>query len=103
MADFERAITASDLPPGEVTKADVGGRQIAIANVDGSFYAIDDLCPHAGGSLGDGHLSDGCVACPLHYWEFDVRSGEFIDDPTTKVATHETKVEGDDVLVKLTD
>lgn len=104
MSDGDGFVTVADasaVGPGEVVSAEVGGREIAVVNVDGEYFALDGLCPHADGPLGDGFVQDACLVCPLHQWEFDVRSGEYVDDPTTKVATYETRVEGGSVQVRV--
>ncbi len=98
---FVRALPASEVGPGEAAVAEIDGREVAIVNLDGEFHALDNLCPHQEGSLGEGFVQEGALVCPLHYWEFDVKTGEYLDDPTTCVKRYETKVEGDDVLVKI--
>ena len=53
----------------------VAGRRIAVFPMDDTYAALDDICPHAGASLGDGWVNNGVVSCPLHGWEFDLRTG----------------------------
>ena len=65
-----------DVPPGQARSVFVDGNRVALFNVDGEFFAIDDSCPHQGASLGEGTLHDGRVICPLHSWIFDVRTGQ---------------------------
>jgi NAD(P)H-dependent nitrite reductase small subunit len=101
VSDYVKIIRADELAPGQGRTVQVGEQSVALFNVDGSFHAIDDTCPHANGPLGDGHVADCIVSCPLHHWEFDVRTGEYLDDPETKVATYEVKVEDGDVLVRV--
>lgn len=98
---FVRAISAADVPSGEGRTVDVGGRPLAIFNVGGVFHAIDDTCPHQEGPLGEGFLSGCVVACPWHFWEFDVTTGCNLDDPEMKVRTYETRVEDGYVLVRI--
>lgn len=81
MADarFVRVATLADLPLGASQAVRVGDVSIALFNVNGSVYAVDSVCPHAGGPLARGALggSDGAVVtCPLHGWRFDVRTGQ---------------------------
>lgn len=100
MANFRRVAGTADLAPGACTTVEVDGKQIALYNVDGTFYALDNECPHRGGPLGEGEL-DGClVTCPWHSWQFDVTNGESQTDDL-KVATYEVKVEGDAVFVAI--
>ena len=90
----------SALVPGEVTTVEASGKAIALANVDGAFCAIQDECPHAGASLGEGKLDGWSLECPLHGATFDVRSGEVLSGPTTTDATaHAVKVENGVVMV----
>lgn len=67
---------ASDVPPGEGRSVSVAGRRIAIFNAPSGWYALAAACPHLGGPLADGLVSDSCVACPLHERRFDLRTGE---------------------------
>lgn len=100
MADFVKLCATSDVAPGTGTTIEVGGRKIAVFNVDGAFHAIDDECPHRGGPLGEGEL-DGClVMCPWHAWQFDVTSGESVTDDLV-VGHYETRVDGGDVMIAL--
>jgi len=65
-----------DLPPGRGRTCVAGSRRIAVFNDGGEYLAIDDTCPHLGGSLGSGAFYEGRVICPLHAWVFDLRTGE---------------------------
>lgn len=67
---------AEDVPLGEGRAVTVAGRRIAVFNAPSGWYALDHACPHRGGPLADGLLSDACVTCPLHERRFDLRSGE---------------------------
>lgn len=66
----------SDVPPGEGRAVSVAGRRIAVFNAPTGWYALAAACPHLGGPLADGLVSDSCVACPLHERRFDLRTGE---------------------------
>jgi len=98
MPTFSKATAASDVTPGTGRVVTVGGKDIALFNVDGTFYALDNVCPHRGGPLGEGDLEGCIVTCPWHAWQYDVRTGESITDDL-KVARYEVKVEGGDVEV----
>ncbi len=91
----------NDIPPGTGKTVDVNGVWIALFNVDGRFYAIDNTCPHAGGPLGEGHLTSDVVECPWHGWAFNVKSGERQGNPNFTVACCHVKIEGNQVLVAL--
>jgi 3-phenylpropionate/trans-cinnamate dioxygenase ferredoxin subunit len=104
MAAFVKVANRSELPPGSKQLAEVDGRPIAVFNVDGQFYAIDDVCTHDGGPLAEGEFSGCEVQCPRHGARFDVRTGKALSFPAIEpVATHLVEVRGDDVLVALND
>lgn len=81
---FAVAHTA-DIPPGWVLKVQVGNREVALANCDGTFSALDNFCTHARGPLGNSRLSDGCqLECSWHGAHFDARSGAVVSGPARK-------------------
>jgi 3-phenylpropionate/trans-cinnamate dioxygenase ferredoxin component len=83
-----------------VLTVEVHGSRLALANVDGSFFATDDRCPHAGASLGGGSVQGWCLTCPLHGAGFDVRTGEVLDGPAPgSVRTWPVRVEEGSVLI----
>ncbi len=98
---FVRAFSVDDVAPGEARVATVGGVEVAVVNLGGEFHALDNRCPHADGPLGEGFVQGEAIVCPLHYWEFDIRTGEYLDDPEVCVRRYETRVEGSDVLVRI--
>ena len=75
MAEWVPIAKCNELAPGRCRSILAGGRDVALFNVEGSFYALDNTCPHRGGPLGEGDLKGYLVFCPLHAWQFDVRSG----------------------------
>ncbi|HSW46722.1 MAG TPA: Rieske 2Fe-2S domain-containing protein [Phycisphaerae bacterium] len=79
MTDWQYAVDVCDVPPGKAARVCVGGVRLAICNDAGRFVAVDDSCPHEGGSLGRGHVADGCVVCSVHHWPFDLKTG--LTDP----------------------
>ena len=92
----------SDTPPGTISVHEVGELRIALCNVNGRFYAIDDICTHDGGSLDQGELLDNLVECPRHGARFDVTTGRPLTLPAVRpVKTYAVTVEGDDVRVEL--
>ena len=97
----ERVASASDVPEGEVRVVECGGRSLALSNVDGELYAIDNLCTHDGGPLGEGKLRRGRVLCPRHGAAFDAKTGKVLTLPAVKsVAAYRVVVDGDDVYVE---
>ena len=99
MAEFVKVATVDEIPPGSGKTIEVGDKPIAVFNCDGTFYAIDDTCPHQGGPLGEGEVDGTVVTCPWHEWSYDVRTGVNTDDPGCKVAAYTVQVRGADVLV----
>ena len=93
---------AADIPIGTVKIVQAGKYRIALCNVDGTFYAIEDVCTHDDGPLGEGQL-DGCkIECPRHGAKFDVRNGSAVQMPAIiPVKTFPVKVEGDDIFIEV--
>src|ERR687889_1843841 len=102
MAEFEVVARADDLKEGDVRAFDVRGTKIAVANVDGTFYAFDDTCTHMECSLAEGDLEETTVICPCHGSEFDVTSGEVLAPPAREpVGSYETRVKGKNLEIKV--
>lgn len=84
-----------DLPEGRgATVQLLTGRELALYNIAGEFYAIENFCPHKGAPLADGKLYAHAVTCDLHGWRFDVRTGACITNRSRPVETFEVVVEG---------
>jgi 3-phenylpropionate/trans-cinnamate dioxygenase ferredoxin subunit len=89
-------------PPGQVKVIMPRGDRIALCNVDGELYAIDDVCTHDGGPLDQGELLGDQIECPRHGAMFDVRTGKALTLPAIfPIKTYPVKVEGNDILVEL--
>jgi nitrite reductase/ring-hydroxylating ferredoxin subunit len=102
MAKTIKVAQVSDLAPGSGITVDLEGERLALFNVQGTFYAIDDTCPHSGGPLGEGELDGAIVTCPWHGATFDVQTGAVTGPPArTGVRSFRVRVEGNDVLVEL--
>ena len=100
MTTWQTVAKASDIPPERVAVFRIGDHDVAVCNVGGEFYAIDDLCTHDGGSLDQGELEDAEIECPRHGARFDVRTGAAIQLPAFEpVETHDVRVDGDAVQV----
>jgi nitrite reductase/ring-hydroxylating ferredoxin subunit len=97
-----RVSAFSDAPPeGEVRVYDADGVSLCIANVSGELLAIDNICTHDGGTLGEGELDDAAVECPRHGGRFDLFSGRVLALPPVRpVNAYEVSVEGDAVRVR---
>jgi 3-phenylpropionate/trans-cinnamate dioxygenase ferredoxin subunit len=97
LSELSRAVDAGrteDLPQGSSKTIDLpGGRELALYNVNGEFYATENFCPHKGAPLADGILCEHLIECGLHGWQFDVRTGDCLT-VKEKLETYEVVVEG---------
>jgi 3-phenylpropionate/trans-cinnamate dioxygenase ferredoxin subunit len=99
---FVTVAKVSDTSAGRISVHEVDGKRIALCNVDGNFYAIDDLCTHDGGPLDQGILEGDRVECPRHGARFDVKTGRAVVLPAVRpVKTYPVVVEGDEVKVRV--
>lgn len=101
MAESIKVASISELSVGSSKTVEVQGKVIALFNVGGKIYALDNTCLHQGGPLGEGRLEGEVVTCPWHMWEFNVRTGEKVGEPSLRVATYPVQVDGDDIKVAL--
>ena len=97
---FMRAARVVELPPGTIREFQLNGTTIALANVDGKFHAINNVCLHRGGQLGEGELEGNAVVCPWHGWKYDVTTGKLLTNPAVAVACYPVEVRGEDVWVE---
>jgi 3-phenylpropionate/trans-cinnamate dioxygenase ferredoxin subunit len=115
MAEFIRVCATSELGPGTMKHFEVEGYEVLVANVGGSYYALDNLCPHMRGDLSAGKLEGTVVTCPRHSSQFDVRDGKFIRwaqmgfllttvikmlKPPRPAYAYKVKIEGEAVLIE---
>ncbi|HLJ90039.1 MAG TPA: Rieske (2Fe-2S) protein [Candidatus Angelobacter sp.] len=90
----------ADLPlQGEAKEFQAEGKMVCVANVNGEFSALDNLCLHRGGPLGQGVVEKGRVVCPWHGWEFDAKTGQCSHSPLAVVTVYPLKIEGEDVFI----
>ncbi len=99
MATFHKATTTVEVEPGKGKVVSVGGKDVALFNVNGEFFAISNTCLHRGGPLGEGVIENDIVTCPWHGWQWNIKTGVNAMNPSTKVSTFQVKVEGTDVMV----
>ena len=90
-----------DIPVGEGRVVDAGGKTLALFNVGGTYHAIDNICSHRGGPLGEGDLDGTIVACPWHAWRWDVTTGANANNPAVSVACFPVTVEQGEIFVEL--
>jgi nitrite reductase (NADH) small subunit len=98
---FARAAKTNEITPGTIREFQVEGKAIALANVDGKFYAINNTCLHRGGPLGEGAMDGKIVTCPWHGWQYDATTGKVAANPAVGVACYVTDVRGDDIWVDI--
>ena len=102
MAEFVKVSSKNQLPAEDEAKEfPCGEKVLCVAKVGGTLSAIDNVCLHRGGPLGQGMIDSGKVVCPWHGWQYDPKTGEVDHNRAMKVAVYPIKVEGDDVLVEV--
>ena len=102
MSEYVSVAKPEDLAPGEGRVVEVQGNEVALFNLNGAFYAIDNLCVHQGGPLGEGLLEGENVICPWHSWKYNLKSGVCPTNPSVKVKAYSVKIEDGQVKVALT-
>ena len=103
MADgtLVKVAAVGEVAPGAATLVKADGKMLALFNVDGAYYAIDNSCPHRGGPLADGDLEGRVVSCPWHAWAWDVTTGANVNNPAVKVACYPVTVREEGLFVDL--
>jgi nitrite reductase/ring-hydroxylating ferredoxin subunit len=98
---FETVPEGSALAVGKGMTVQVAGQRIALFNLEGNYHAIDDECPHVGAPLGGGWIDGNRVACPMHGWEFDIKTGKGLTVPRCAVKSYPTRVENGEVQIDI--
>ena len=93
-----RVCSVDDLEDGEAIIIEIDGTEAAVFAIDDEVHALENVCPHQGGPLGEGKVEDGCVYCPWHGWQFDVATGDHVHGKAT-AAAYEVTVEDGDVYL----
>jgi nitrite reductase (NADH) small subunit/3-phenylpropionate/trans-cinnamate dioxygenase ferredoxin subunit len=88
-----------EIAPGGCRVVTVNQREVAVFHVDGQYFAIDDRCPHAGASLSGGHVENGIVTCPWHYWRFRLCDGAWADNPRIRTRSYPIVVEQGEICL----
>ena len=101
MPEFKKIASKADIPTNSGKTIQLDGKSLAVFNVGDQFHTIDNTCVHQGGPLGEGTLEGSTVTCPLHRWQYDVKTGACSTNPQVCVKSYPTKVEGDDILVSV--
>jgi nitrite reductase (NADH) small subunit len=101
MPNFTRLASESELPAENQAKEfPCGDKMICVANVNGSITAMDNVCLHRGGPLGQGTIEGGKIVCPWHGWQWDPTTGAAVHNPTARVSLYLLKVENGDLLIE---
>ena len=103
MADgWVRAAAKADVAEGKVLGVKINGKEIAIYHLPGGeFRATDNICTHEYALLSEGWLENGCIECPLHAAQFDVRTGKALSTPADEdLKVYQIKAEGEDLLIQ---
>lgn len=98
---FHRVAAVGDIPPQAGKTVWVNGRALALFNIAGKFYALDDVCPHRGASLGAGFVDGARVLCPAHLFDFDLATGRCSAVNGMLVATYEVRMEDEHIFVRV--
>jgi len=102
MGEFVNAASTSEIAPGQAKLVVLKGKEIALFNVDGEFFALDNACTHEEGPLAEGEVEGHEVTCPWHGAKFDIRTGAVLQDPAyDAVARHNVHVTGTDIEVEI--
>ncbi len=97
--DFLRIPGGANLPQGAARAYVVGRYEVAVFNVDGELFALENSCPHQGGPLADGWLENARITCPWHGWCFDVRTGKMTLGDFARVPRFAVRTQGADLLI----
>ena len=98
--NFVKLTTQSELPAeGEAREFTLGNKVICVANVNGTISAMDNVCLHRGGPLGQGVMDGNIVTCPWHGWQYDVTTGKISQNPAVGVDCYRVEVRGEDIFV----
>jgi 3-phenylpropionate/trans-cinnamate dioxygenase ferredoxin component len=105
--EYEKALDKNELPIGQMKIVTLQEKAILVINDNGTFYAINNRCPHMGGSLGDGELLGTMITCPRHGSKYEVVTGKNVGEAKIGILkirvkdaqTYPVKVEGNDVLI----
>jgi 3-phenylpropionate/trans-cinnamate dioxygenase ferredoxin subunit len=96
------AAAVTDIAPGKVIVIQAAGRSVAVCNTGDGIHAIDDICSHDGGALGQGELTDGQIECPRHGARFDVKTGKALCLPAVRpVRTYNTRVAHGNIEIEI--
>jgi len=98
---YTKICKTNDVKAGCGRGVDINGKNVAVFNLDGNYYAINDICGHRGGPLSEGEVDGTTVICPWHGWRYNVTNGDNELIPALPTEKYELKIEDDDILVDI--
>ncbi|MBI5484544.1 MAG: Rieske (2Fe-2S) protein [Deltaproteobacteria bacterium] len=98
---MQTAARVSEVPNFGKKVVTVAGREILLINIKGSFFAVENECPHQGSPLGGAVVKDGHISCPRHGYRFNLADGKCAEHPEFVLATFPVQVNGDEIQVDL--
>ena len=103
MDNFVPVLEEKELQEGTMKLVSVEGSPVLLIKQSGQIFAIDNRCPHMGCAFSGGTLEGFLIVCPCHDWRFDLRTGEYQDEPSIKLTIYERKIKSGKILLKLED
>lgn len=103
MPRFQTVATIGEIPEGEGRPFAIDGRVVAVFNKHGEYYALDDMCPHAGAALSGGSIAEETVVCPWHGWRFHLCDGSWADYRKIRIGVYPVRIVGDEIQVEVPD
>jgi nitrite reductase/ring-hydroxylating ferredoxin subunit len=102
MTDWVRVAAKGDVAEGACIGVRLGEKEVAVYHMDGEFYATDNVCSHEYALLTEGWMENGCIECPLHAAQFDIKTGKALSAPADEdIKVYPVKIEGDDIMVQI--
>lgn len=99
---FQTIAKSDDLEEGKGRPYELDGHRIALVRHEGTVYALDDMCPHADASIAFGPVENGCIACPWHFAEFSLKTGEVLSGPSPRgIRTYDVRESNGEVQISL--
>jgi nitrite reductase (NADH) small subunit/3-phenylpropionate/trans-cinnamate dioxygenase ferredoxin subunit len=99
MAEYVTVAQKEEIPVGQSKTVCVGTKLISIFHIGEEFFAIDDVCPHMGASLGQGTVHNLIVTCPWHGWRFRLTDGTWADSPRVKTGSYPVRIENESIQI----
>lgn len=99
MSEFVKVGQTADIPSGQSKIFEVKGNPVAVINLNGNFYAFQNVCPHRGGPVGEGEIVGTEITCPWHGWTFDITTCLNTSNPAAKLKKYDLKIENGEIHI----